>query len=261
MISWNVNGYRSWVEKEGTVDFLLKEDPEVICMQETKAQVEQIAQSMARVFSLWPHQFFNQAIKKGYSGTAILSKKEPLSVSYGIQGLVLADQEGRVITVEFDDYYLVTVYTPNSKPNLARVDLRYEEWDKKFLAYLQELEKSKPVVVCGDLNVAPTEMDLKNDKTNRTTETFPGNPGATDKEREGFANYLQAGFIDTWRTMNPQERKYSWWSYRSKARATNAGWRIDFFLSSQSLQKKIKQAHIYNEAYGSDHCPVGLELS
>lgn len=260
MISWNVNGYRAWVEKEGAVDFLLSQNPDVICFQETKAQVEQIAESMAQTFSSWPHQFFNQAIKKGYSGTAVLSKIEPLSVNYGIKGLPLADDEGRVITVEYEQYYLVTVYTPNSKPDLARVDLRHDDWDKKFLKYMQKLEKEKPVVVCGDLNVAPTEIDLKNDKTNRTTEKFPGNPGATDKERAGFANYMAAGFIDTWRHLNGEDRKYSWWSYRSNARATNAGWRIDFFLASQSLEKKIKDAHIYNEAYGSDHCPIGLEL-
>ena len=259
-ISWNINGYRAWVDKEGTVDFLLAENPDVICFQETKAQTEQIEESVAFHFKQWPHHFFNQAEKKGYSGTAVLSKHEPMSVSYGIDGLDLADSEGRVITVEYSDHFLMTVYTPNSKPDLARVDLRHDEWDKQFLSYMQRLEKKKPVVVCGDLNVAPTEIDLKNDATNRTTDTRPGSPGATDKERRGFANYLAAGFIDTWRYLYPEERTYSWWSYRSNARATNAGWRIDFFLASASLEDRISAAHIYDQVHGSDHCPVGLEL-
>lgn len=259
-ISWNINGYRAWVDKEGTVDFLLSQNPDAICFQETKAQTEQIEESVAHHFYHWPHHFYNAAEKKGYSGTAILSKHEPLSVRYGIDDLPLADDEGRVITLEFDSHYLVTVYTPNSKPELERVDLRHQEWDVQFLKYLKMLEQKKPVVVCGDLNVAPTEMDLKNDKTNRTTDTRPGSPGATDKEREGFANYLEAGFIDTWRHLHPDERKYSWWSYRSNARATNAGWRIDFFLVSQNLQEHIKAAEIHDDIHGSDHCPVSLEL-
>ncbi len=259
-ISWNINGYRAWVQKEGTVDFLLQQNPDAICFQETKAHTDKIQESVETVFVAWPYQYFFQAVKPGYSSTAILSKTEPINVTYGIKNLPLSIDEGRVITAEFDDHYLVTVYTPNSKPDLARVDVRHDEWDKKFLAYMKKLEKKKPVVVCGDLNVAPTEIDLKNDKTNRTTEKFPGNPGATDKERAGFANYMKSQFIDTWRMQNPDERKYSWWSYRSNARASNAGWRIDFFLASSSLEKRIKATHIYNEAYGSDHCPVGLEL-
>lgn len=259
-ISWNINGYRAWVQKEGTVDFLLRENPDFICFQETKAQTEQIEESVAFHFKKWPHHFFNSAEKKGYSGTAIISKHEPISVHYGIDDLPLADDEGRVITLEYDDFYLVTVYTPNSKPSLARVDLRYDEWDKKFLAHMRRLEKNKPVVVCGDLNVAPTALDLKNDKTNRTTETFAGNPGATDKERSGFANYLSAGFIDTFRFLHPETLTYSWWSYRSNARASNAGWRIDFFLTSKSMIPRIHQAVIHDNITGSDHCPVALKI-
>ena len=259
-ISWNINGYRAWVQKDGSVDFLITQNPDVICFQETKAHTDKIKDSVEQVFASWPYQYFFQAERPGYSSTALLSKTEPLNVSYGINNLPLSVEEGRVITAEFDDHYLITVYTPNSKPDLARVDLRHDEWDKKFLAYMKKLEKKKPVVMCGDLNVAPTSIDLKNDKTNRTTEKFPGNPGATDKERAGFQKYMDAGFIDSWRHLNPDEMKYSWWSYRSNARATNAGWRIDFFLTSSSLEKRIQDAQIYNEAYGSDHCPVGIEI-
>ena len=261
MLSWNINGYRAWVQKEGTVEFVARCNPDVICFQETKAHTDKIQESVAHMFAAWPYQYFHQAIKPGYSSTVVLSRVEPLSMDYGIPDLELSTAEGRVITVEFTDYYLVNVYTPNSKSDLARVDLRHDEWDKKFLNYMQQLEKKKPVVVCGDMNVAPTAIDLKNDKTNRTTKNFPGNPGATDKERAGFAAYLQAGFVDTWRHLHPEEQKYSWWSYRSGARATNAGWRIDFFLVSQSLVSRITQAEIHNEVYGSDHCPVGLELA
>ncbi len=260
MISWNINGYRAWIQKDGTVDFLVDHNPEVICFQETKAHTDKIQESVAQIFNQWPHQYFHQAVKPGYSSTAMLSKIKPLSVSYGISGLDLSSEEGRVITAEFEDYYLINVYTPNSKADLARVNLRHDEWDVKFLYYMQKLKKNKPVIVCGDMNVAPSEIDLKNDKTNRTTETFPGNPGATNKERSGFANYMKAGFIDTWRLQHPTEQKYSWWSYRANARATNAGWRIDFFLVSENLTSKIKDTAIYNEVYGSDHCPVGLEL-
>ena len=259
-LSWNINGYRAWVQKDNTVDFILSVNPDVICFQETKAQQDQIEESVAINFAAWPYQYFNSADKKGYSSTAMLCRTEPVSVIYGIKNLDLSDSEGRVVTAEFADHFLVTVYTPNSKPDLARVDLRHDDWDKKFLAYMKKLEKKKPVVVCGDLNVAPTEIDLKNDKTNRTTEKFQGNPGATDRERAGFAAYMGAGFVDTYRHLFPEERKYSWWSYRSNARASNAGWRIDFFLTSGSLAGKIKNAEIYNDSYGSDHCAVGLEL-
>lgn len=259
-ISWNINGYRAWVQKEGTVDFLLSEKPDFICFQETKAQAEQITDSVSEIFSSLPYQYFNSAIKKGYSGTAILAKHKPDAVTYGVPGLDLSDDEGRVITLEYGTFFLITVYTPNSKPDLARVDLRHDEWDKKMLKYMQKLEKKKPVIYCSDMNVAPTPMDLKNDKTNRTTDKFPGNPGATDKERVGFANYMKYGFIDTWRYLHPEDIKYSWWSYRSNARASNAGWRIDFFLTSNILAQKITQATVHDDVYGSDHCPVSLEV-
>jgi len=260
-ISWNVNGFRAWKEKEGAVDFLLQEDPDFICFQETKAQPEQINGFAAELFPDHGYQYFNSAIKKGYSSTAILSKHEPISISNEIQGLDLANDEGRVITAEFKKYYLVTVYTPNSKPDLARVDYRHQEWDVKFLKYLKDLEKKKPVIVCGDLNVAPTEIDLKNPSSNKTTEKNPGNPGFTDKEREGFMNYVTQGFIDTFRHLYPDTtERYSWWSYRFNARKNNAGWRIDFFLISQKLKDKLIDAKIHDDIHGSDHCPVSIEM-
>lgn len=260
-ISWNVNGFRAWKEKDGAVDFLLQENPDFICLQETKAQPEQIVDFAAEIFKDYPHHFFNSAIKKGYSGTAIFSKHEPISVSYAIDTLDLADDEGRVITAEFDDYYLVTVYTPNSKPDLSRVDYRHDEWDPKFLNYLKKLEKEKPVVVCGDLNVAHEEIDLKNPGSNKTTEKNPGNPGFTDKERKGFTNYIKKGFVDTFRYLYPDTvERYSWWSYRFNARTNNSGWRIDYFLISDSLKSKLKDAKIHDKITGSDHCPVSIEL-
>lgn len=260
-ISWNVNGFRAWKEKEGAVDFLLSENPDFICLQETKAQPEQISDFAAELFPKHTYQYFNSAIKKGYSSTAIFSKEKPLSISNEIKGLDLALDEGRVITAEFENYYLVTVYTPNSKPDLSRVDYRHQEWDVQFLNYLQKLEKKKPVIVCGDLNVAHTEIDLKNPKSNRTTEKNPGNPGFTDKEREGFTNYVTQGFIDTFRHLYPDTTdRYSWWSYRFGARANNAGWRIDYFLISNSLKEKLTDAKIHDNITGSDHCPVSVEM-
>ncbi len=259
-ISWNVNGYRAWVQKEGTTDFLLEQKPDFICFQETKAQPEQISESVSDIFHNWPHHYFNSAEKKGYSGTAILAKQEPDKVFYGIDGLDLSDSEGRVITLEYPDYFLVTVYTPNSKPDLARVDLRHDDWDKKFLKYLQKLEKKKPVICCGDLNVAHNPIDLKNDVNNMTTETKPGSAGFTDKERAGFENYMKAGFVDTFRHLHPEKIQYTWWSYRANARATNAGWRIDYFLVSQSLKNQVKNALIHDDIHGSDHCPVSVEI-
>lgn len=257
-ISWNVNGFRAWKEKPGAIEFLHQENPDAICFQETKAQPEQILDDAKKLFSEYPHHYFNSAVKKGYSGVAILSKIEPKQVTYGIEGLALADEEGRVLTAEYADHFLVTVYTPNSKPDLARVDYRHQEWDVQFLKYLKKLEKKKPVVVCGDLNAAHQEIDIKNATSNKTTPKSPGTAGFTDKEREGFENYLQAGFIDTFRFLKPDTVKYSWWSYKFNAKANNAGWRIDYFLTSKSLEKRILEAEIHDTVLGSDHCPVSL---
>ena len=259
-ISWNVNGFRAWKEKEGAVDFLLAEDPDFICLQETKAQPEQISEFAAELFPNHPFQYFNSAEKKGYSSTSIFAKVKPLSVSHKVPGLDLAENEGRVITVEYKDYYLLTVYTPNSKPDLARVDYRHTEWDVLFLKYMKKLEKKKPVIVCGDLNVADKDIDLKNPSSNKTTAKNPGNPGFTDKEREGFTNYVTSGFTDTFRHLYPEKVQYSWWSYRFNARKNNSGWRIDYFLVSQVLNKKLKDAKIHDDIHGSDHCPVSIEL-
>ncbi|MCK5588727.1 MAG: exodeoxyribonuclease III [Candidatus Pacebacteria bacterium] len=276
IISWNVNGIRAWLQKEETVNFIEEiEKPDIFCLQETKAQKEQIKEFFEKsdtpLFEsnngnikkgkLFPNYFFhfwNSAEKKGYSGTAIFSKIEPIDVIYGIGDDL--DNEGRVITLEFKDFFLINVYVPNSKPDLSRLNYRYEKWDKKLLKFLKKLEKKKPVVLCGDLNVAHKEIDLKNPSSNKTTNTRLGNAGFTDKERERFEDFLNAGFIDTFRFLHPEEVKYSWWSYRFNARANNSGWRIDYFLTSNSLKQKIKTAIIYNEAYGSDHCPVGLEI-
>ncbi|MCG8683394.1 MAG: exodeoxyribonuclease III, partial [Desulfobacterales bacterium] len=203
----------------------------------------------------YPYHYWNSAERKGYSGVAVFSKVKPIDVVYGIG---LLDEEGRVITLEFEDYFLVTVYTPNSKRGLERVDFRHQEWDVKFLEYCRNL--SKPVIFCGDLNVAHRPIDLKNDKSNMTTSTKPGNAGFTDKEREGFDNIVDAGFIDSFRHFNPTEEKYSWWSYMFKARENNAGWRIDYFCVNNALKSRMKSADILTEVMGSDHCPVVLEL-
>ncbi len=273
-ISWNVNGVRAWKDKEGVLDFLAKENPDVLCLQETKIDRETAESfttfkesntetsetfSHTKTFSQYSYEYWNSAEKKGYSGTAIFSKTEPLSVSYGI-GHEL-DNEGRVICAEFEDYYLVNVYTPNSKDDLARLDTRYHSWDPAFLAHLKELEKKKPVIVCGDLNVAHQEVDLARPDTNKTTEKKPGSAGFTDKERESFSNYLKSGFIDSFRSLYPEKVQYSWWSYRGMARERNVGWRIDYFLISMSLKNILKDAKIYDQAIGSDHCPIGIEMS
>ena len=270
-ISWNVNGIRAWKDKEGVIDFLEKESPDAFCFQETKIDDTKIDElslypdcellnqnKTIRTLKDYPFEYWNCAEKKGYSGTAIFSKTEPLDVLYGIGHKL--DNEGRVITLEFEDNYLVTVYTPNSKNDLSRLSVRYEEWDILFLKHLKKLETKKPVVVCGDLNVAHKEIDLKNDKANMTTKTKPGNPGFTYQERERFEDFLDAGFIDTFRYLYPEKEQYSWWSYRAFARDRNVGWRIDYFLSSDSIKDKIKDAIIYDHVTGSDHCPVGIEL-
>jgi len=247
LISWNVNGIRACVSK-GFMDFFNEVNADIFCIQESKMQKGQLELELPGYYQYW-----NYAEKKGYSGTAIFTKKEPLSVVNGI-GIEEHDKEGRVITLEFDDFYMVTVYTPNSQNELARLGYRME-WEDAFLAYLKKLEESKPVVVCGDMNVAHKEIDLKNPKTNRR------NAGFTDEEREKFGILLDNGFVDTFRHFYPdQEGIYSWWSYRFQARAKNAGWRIDYFLVSESLKDKLQDAKIHTEVMGSDHCPVELDL-
>ena len=247
LISWNVNGLRACVTK-GFLDYFREADADVFCLQETKLQAGQIDLPLPGY-----HQYWNYAEKKGYSGTAMFTKEEPLSVSCGI-GAEEHDKEGRVITAEFPDYYVVTCYTPNSQDGLARLPYR-REWNAAFLAYLKGLEEKKPVVFCGDLNVAHREIDLKNPKTNRK------NAGFTDEEREDFTALLDAGCIDTFRYFYPDaEGIYSWWSYRFKAREKNAGWRIDYFCVSESLKDRLESASIHTEVYGSDHCPVEVVL-
>ena len=258
IISWNVNGIRAWKEKEGALKFVEQdEQPDIFCLQETKAQPHQISE--LELFPDYPFQYWHSAEKKGYSSTGIISKTKPLSISYGMKESPLKN-EGRIINLEFKKFILVTVYTPNAKPDLARLELRYKKWDKAFLKHLQKLEQEKPVIVCGDFNVAHTPIDLARPDGNKTTATKPGGPGFTDQERERFSDFMDAGFVDSFRELYPQKIQYSWWSYRAGARATNVGWRIDYFLTSQSLKKKITDAIIYDQVIGSDHCPVGIEV-
>ena len=247
LVSWNVNGLRACMGK-GFMDFFKEADADIFCIQESKLQEGQISLELPGY-----HQYWNYAVKKGYSGTAIFTKEEPLSVSYGL-GLEEHDQEGRVITLEFPDFYMVTVYTPNSQDGLARLDYRMT-WEEEFLKYLKKLEEKKPVIFCGDLNVAHKEIDLKNPKTNRK------NAGFTDEEREKFSVLLENGFIDTFRYFYPDLKDaYSWWSYRFHAREKHAGWRIDYFLVSPQLKERLEDAVIYKDVFGSDHCPVALIL-
>lgn len=247
LISWNVNGLRACVKK-GFEDFFNEADADIFCLQETKLQEGQIDFAPEGY-----HCYWNYAEKKGYSGTAVFTKKEPLQVSYGI-GIEEHDHEGRVITLEFDGFYFVTVYTPNSQNELARLDYRMK-WEDDFRAYLLSLNEKKPVIMTGDLNVAHQEIDLKNPKTNRK------NAGFTQEERDKFTELLNAGFVDSFRYLYPDVTGvYSWWSYRFKAREKNAGWRIDYFVTSESLKEKIEDALIYTDVFGSDHCPVGLKI-
>ena len=247
LISWNVNGLRACVQK-GFLDYMKAADADIFCIQESKLQEGQI-----QLDTPGYEQYWNNAKKKGYSGTAVFTKHTPLAVSYGI-GMEEHDQEGRVITLEYPRFYLVTVYTPNSQNELARLDYRMK-WEDDFLAYLKKLEGKKPVIFCGDLNVAHEEIDLKNPKTNRR------NAGFTDEEREKCTAMLNAGFIDTYRYFYPdREGVYSWWSYRFKAREKNAGWRIDYFCVSRCLEEHLRGAAIHTEIYGSDHCPVELDI-
>lgn len=245
-ISWNVNGLRA-CEGKGFSDAFKQLDADFFCLQETKMQAGQLDLEFEGYKSYW-----NYADKKGYSGTAIFTRHEPVNVTYGI-GIDEHDHEGRVITLEMDDFFLVTVYTPNSQDGLRRLDYRMR-WEDDFRTYIKRLDERKPVIVCGDLNVAHNDIDLKNPKTNRR------NAGFTDEEREKFTTLLDSGFIDTFRTLHPEQVTYSWWSYRFKAREKNAGWRIDYFVTSERLTDKVATADIHTDIYGSDHCPVELVL-
>lgn len=248
-ISWNVNGLRAAVKK-GFSDYFKEADADIFCVQETKLQAGQIELEGLEGY----HDYWNYAVKKGYSGTAVFTKEEPLSVQYGLPEDV-HNQEGRVITLEFPAFYFVTVYTPNSQAELKRLDYR-TEWEQAFADHIIALDKQKPVVFCGDLNVAHQEIDLKNPKTNRK------NPGFSDQERAMFGQLLDNGFVDTFRYLYPeQEDAYSWWSYRMNARSRNVGWRIDYFVVSSRLANSIQEARIHAEVLGSDHCPVELEIA
>ena len=246
LISWNVNGIRACLNK-GFSDFFKEVNADIFCLQETKCQPEQINLEFEGYTSYW-----NSAERKGYSGTAIFTKKQPVNVTYGI-GIEEHDKEGRIITLEFENFYLVTNYTPNAKRELERLDYRMV-WEDEIRKYLLELNKKKPVIMCGDLNVAHEEIDLKNPKTNK------GNAGFTNEEREKMTELLNAGFIDSYRYLYPEKIEYSWWSYMGHAREKNVGWRIDYFIVSNDFRENIKDATIYSEILGSDHCPVGLEI-
>ncbi len=248
LISWNVNGLRACMQK-GFTDFFASADADFFCIQESKLQEGQIDLDLPGYYQYW-----NYAEKKGYSGTAVFTKKEPLSVSYGI-GIPEHDHEGRVITLEYEDYYMITCYTPNAQNELARLPYRLQ-WEDDFLAYLKTLDAKKPLILCGDLNVAHEEIDLKNPKTNRK------NAGFTDEERAKMTALLSSGFIDTFRYFYPDaEGIYSWWSYRFKAREKNAGWRIDYFITSAALRDKLTGAKIHTDIFGSDHCPIELTVA
>ncbi|MCY8199081.1 exodeoxyribonuclease III [Bacillus subtilis] len=249
LISWNVNGLRAVMRKMDFLSYLKEEDADIICLQETKIQDGQV--------DLQPedyHVYWNYAVKKGYSGTAVFSKQEPLQVIYGI-GVEEHDQEGRVITLEFENVFVMTVYTPNSRRGLERIDYRMQ-WEEALLSYILELDQKKPVILCGDLNVAHQEIDLKNPKANRN------NAGFSDQERGAFTRFLEAGFVDSFRHVYPDlEGAYSWWSYRAGARDRNIGWRIDYFVVSESLKEQIEDASISADVMGSDHCPVELIIN
>lgn len=259
--SWNVNGIRAVHRKGLFVPFIEKHQPDILCLQETKAQ-----QGQSEVDLTGYEEYWNSAERKGYSGTAIFTKVKPLSVSndfaddiskkYGLKADNYGDpaKEGRVVTAEFEDFYLVTVYTPNAKDDLTRIPLRHKQWDPAFLAHAMELEKKKPVIFCGDLNVAHTEDDLARPGPNK------GKKGFTDEEREGFQNFVDSGFVDTFRIFTQGNGHYTWWSHFAKARERNVGWRIDYFLVSETLKSKVKKAEIHADILGSDHCPISIEL-
>jgi exodeoxyribonuclease-3 len=261
LYSWNVNGIRAVIKKGTFQKFVAEHQPDILCLQETKAQKGQAEIDLPEYREYW-----NSAEKKGYSGTAIFSKVEPLDVVCGFpddfaQRFTFADElkrdawnEGRVVTAEYPAFYAVTVYTPNAKEDLSRVKLRHEHWDPAFLAYVKQLETKKPVIFCGDLNVAHTELDLANPKPNR------GKKGFTDEEREGFQNFVDAGFVDTFRMFTQGNGHYTWWSHFANARARNIGWRIDYVLVSQSIKDRVKSASIHADVMGSDHCPVSIDI-
>lgn len=252
LISWNVNGLRAAMQK-GFKDFFKEIDADIFCIQETKMQEDQIDAEIQSVFDGY-YSYWNSAIKKGYSGTAVFTKTKPINVIYGI-GIEEHDKEGRIITLEFNNFYLVNCYTPNSKRELERLEYRMT-WEDEIRGYLMTLDEKKPVIYCGDFNVAHEEIDLKNPKTNHRSAGF------TDEEREKMTNLLQSGFIDTYRYLYPtKENCYTWWSYMFHAREKNVGWRIDYFIVSKSLENKIKEANIYDKIMGSDHCPVGLIIN
>lgn len=256
IFSWNVNGLRAVIRKGALKDLIEKEAPDILCLQETKAKQGQAEIDLPEYEELW-----NSAERAGYSGTAIFTKTKPLSVRNNmVTEVSFADEfgdpatEGRVLTAEFDEFYLVNVYTPNSKNNLERLGLRAKKWDPEFLKYLKALEKEKPVVVCGDFNAAHEEIDIARPKTNHHSAGF------TDEERQGISNYVQAGFIDTFRSLHPNSVRYTWWSHWGHARENNVGWRIDYFFVSESLKGKLESAEIYEDIAGSDHCPISIEL-
>ncbi|MDD4297591.1 MAG: exodeoxyribonuclease III [Ruminiclostridium sp.] len=247
LVSWNVNGIRACLDK-GFMDFFNEVDADMFCLQETKVQQGQVKLNINDYYQYW-----NYAVRKGYSGTALFSKAKPISVVDGI-GINEHDQEGRVITAEYDKFYLVTVYTPNSQRELSRLDYRMM-WEQEFNIYLKNLDTKKPVIICGDLNVAHNEIDLKNPSTNRK------NAGFTDEERDKLTNLLNDGFTDSYRYLYPDKTEaYTWWSYMFRAREKNVGWRIDYFLVSNRIKENIKEATIYSDIFGSDHCPVGLDI-
>jgi len=250
IISWNINGIRAITKKDFFDDIALM-DPDILCLQETKAQDDQVKKALATMTEY--HQYFNSAERKGYSGVTILSKEKPLSVTYGI-GIEEHDQEGRVLCAEYENFYLVNVYVPNSRQKLVRLDYR-KQWDEDFRKYLENLKKTKSVVLCGDLNVAHRAIDLKNDKSN-----YNKTAGYTQVEIDGMDNLLASGFVDTFRHFHPEEVAYTYWSYRFKARERNTGWRIDYFLVSKSLVEKINKVEILSDYYGSDHCPIQLDI-
>ncbi|MEK7649230.1 MAG: exodeoxyribonuclease III [Patescibacteria group bacterium] len=247
LISWNVNGIRA-IQSKGFGDAMTEIKPDILCLQETKAEQSQVSLPLKGY-----HTFWNSAQKKGYSGTAIFTREKPLNVFYGI-GREEHDQEGRVVTLEFSDFFVVTVYVPNSKRELLRLEYRMQ-WDSDFMAYLLALDAKKPVIFCGDLNVAHQDIDIARPKDNRR------NPGFTDEERNGFTALLNAGFVDTFRSLHPETIKYSWWLYMFQARARNVGWRIDYVCTSRSLAPRVQDSFILNEYFGSDHCPVGAIIS
>jgi exodeoxyribonuclease-3 len=258
-ISWNVNGIRAILNK-GFLENIKSLDADFVCLQEIKAHPEQIDDKIKDIG--YKYEFWNPAQRKGYSGTALFSRIKPINVFYNIEGIDedLLTNEGRVIVAEFENFFLINLYVPNAKRDLSRLDLKTKKWWPSFINYVSKLKDEKGVIICGDLNVAHTEMDLKNPQTNKTTKTKPGSAGFTDTERSDFDKLLNAGFIDTFRYLYPKEIKYTWWSYMFNARSKNIGWRIDYFLISENLRDNLKDSKIHDDILGSDHCPIELDL-